>query len=219
MTDQADMLMPQLEAKLKDTLHEILPFYLQMGKERLTKIRPRLESSLKEQADKLPDQLREVLGKQIDDRFNKITDDATKQLAANFPAIAADSGRHAGEQLRTELTAEGQKLREHVMTLATEEMSKANTTLQKFPVPDVSNTDRRRAGPPAASRPGHAGRLRDPGHRAAALDKPRRSQERHPAGQLTPASRPQPPQVASVHRAIRPVSISELSRPPILEIT
>jgi hypothetical protein len=126
---------------VKASLHDVLPFYLKMGRERFAAVSPKLQSRLKEEADKLAPQLQERLGAQVDQSFKEMADHATTQLTQEFPAIAGDGGRHAVERLQQAMVGEGQKLHEHLMTLCDVQTKRISQVINEFPLPDVTKTD------------------------------------------------------------------------------
>ncbi len=156
---RAKIMLPQMQDQLRATLHDVLPFYLKMGRERLSAVRPKLESSLKVETDKLGAAIRTSMNQQIDQRFEKIATRASDQLATQFPALAGDAGRHAADRLKQDMVDRGGKLRDRINTMATEELTKVQGVLDKFPCARRQPEQFRSTGAAISSQPDHVRRL------------------------------------------------------------
>lgn len=138
---RAKLLLPQLEPPLRATMNDVVPFYIEVGRERLKTLSPKLEAKVKVQADKLGQELEEKMNVQLQDFFNRLSNRASVELFKDFPGVAADNGARTGEYLKRVMVGRNDKLRDSVQQLYTEESKRIGQSMSKFPVPNVGNTD------------------------------------------------------------------------------
>lgn len=135
------LLMPQLEQPITATLRDVVPFYVEMGRDRFAKISPKLDLRIKEQADKLGGELEQKLNAQLDAFFARLGNNMAPQIAEKFPALAGDGGIKAVARMKQILVDEEANLRTNADALYKTETTRLNDALAKFPVPDVKQTD------------------------------------------------------------------------------
>ena len=135
------LLLPQLEAPLAATLRDVVPFYVEMGRDRFGQLSPKLDLRVKEQADKLGTELEQKLGAQLDTFFTRLGNNIAPQLTEKFPALTGDNGVKATARMKQILTDEEAKLRTNTDALYATEFKRISDALAKFAVPDVKQTD------------------------------------------------------------------------------
>lgn len=135
------LLVPQLEAPITATLRDVVPFYVEMGRDRFARLSPKLDLRVKEQADKLGTELEQKLGAQLDTFFSHLGNNIAPQLTEKFPALAGDNGTKAAARMKQILTDEEAKLRTNADALYAAESKRIGDALGQFPVPDVKQTD------------------------------------------------------------------------------
>jgi hypothetical protein len=140
-TERAKLLLPQLQPHIQATVNEVIPYYRDMGKDRLRTFGPKLDARVKDQADRLGQELEMKINAQVEASFGRIMNTAMVQLAKDFPAIAQDGGARATERLKAAMTEETGKLAQHTRNLYQTQSQRIAGTLSNFPVPDVCKTD------------------------------------------------------------------------------
>ena len=133
-------LVPQLQDPLSLTLHDVVPYYMEMGRTRLQVVSPRLQLQIKGQAENITRDLEQKLSAQIDVYFQGISNRAAAQLTKEFPTVAADGGHRAVNRLQQAMNTEGDNLRKHLQELYDAQSQRIGQSLQQFPVPDVKQT-------------------------------------------------------------------------------
>lgn len=135
------LLMPQLEPPLTATLREVAPYYMDMGRDRLQKIAPKLDGRVQQEADKLGKDLEQQMGAQLDVFFAKLNKSASAELTESFPALTADGGARASAKLNELLASEAGSLETQGKTLYEAKARQVRESLAKFPVADVKQAD------------------------------------------------------------------------------
>jgi hypothetical protein len=135
------LLAPQLEAPLSATLRDVVPFYVEMGRNRFEDFGPKLDARVKQQADGLGADLERKLGAQLDAFFERLGSNVSAQMTQAFPAMTADGGAHATAKIQQVMTDQEARLRENAQTLYQAEARRIGEALQRFPASDVSQVD------------------------------------------------------------------------------
>jgi hypothetical protein len=139
--DRVKMLIPQLDAPIRATLNNVVPYYMEMGRERLRTLGPKMDARIKDQTDKLGTELERRINAQVEASFGRIMNRTMVELSKEFPAVAQDGGVRATERLKQAMAGETGRLVEHGRTLYDTQSARIRQSLKRFPLPDVRQND------------------------------------------------------------------------------
>jgi hypothetical protein len=138
---RAQQLLPQIQPQVQLMMGELLPYYTEMGQQRLKTLSPKLDARVRDQANQLGHELEQKINAQVEASFGRITSVAMAKLAAEFPAVSKDGGARATERLKAAMAEETSKLSAHTRDLYKVQADRIGASLSRFPVPDVSKAD------------------------------------------------------------------------------
>ena len=115
--DRVKLLIPQLEAPIRATLNNVVPFYMEMGRERLRAMGPKMDARIKDQSDRLGAELERRINAQVEASFGRIMNRTMVELSREFPVVAQDGGVRSTERLKQAMAGETGRLVEHGRTL------------------------------------------------------------------------------------------------------
>lgn len=138
---RVSLLVPQLQIPINATLRDVLPFYVEMGRERFQRLAPKLDASVRDQANRLGAELERKMNAQLDACFGRLNVNLAGQLAEKFPALVGDGGAKAATRLHQVMTDEEAKLLSSTQALYNTESQRVADALARFPKPDVTQTD------------------------------------------------------------------------------
>lgn len=141
VTRRLGIVLPVAADRIKSSVHSVLPQYQALARQRVTAIAPVLQARLQQQLEQLPQQLAKDVDLDLQNRIKTTSDFAGRQVKATFPGLGADPAQDLAEKFEKAMAIEADKLSLQLRESFDTELSRFRAVLEKFPSPDVANTD------------------------------------------------------------------------------